>query len=559
MLGFDKKRSNLSDLESLGLIQLESALDYRQLERIKRIRRFWNFYEGFHWEEIPETDKPEITTNYCRAFSDKLVSFELGKSFTMKLGMYEDEIMTKDGRTLFKYLEDVWIDNDQYQFATEMGVMKSVTGEAWIQVRFYSPEELEDPFEEYPDGRVKVTVMNTGNIFPEFDPHDKEVLTKITIMYPIEKVVRNVWGKETKEKKVFKQVWTREEIVEYEGEEVINSYENTYKTIPFVQIKNIALPGKDYGRSDLEDIIPLNVELNMKNSDVSEIIDYHSAPTTVLFGANGKNIEKSARKMWSGLPKDARIENLRMEGDLTATNTYLEKLKMAMCEVGGVPEKALGGSQSISNTSGVALQFVNGPLIEKTNMKRSLTEDGLEKVNKLIILAGIREGLLEIPEYVNVGKGTTVDGKHVDLDADGEGDRGQKVHLRDVYYNEVTIPSTLPKDVLIEIQLIQAEMASGLESRAGALSRLGREDISNKLVEIDLDRRLHPDIYGLSEIDPEINSGFLNGEDTEMLSKEPLKNPAIKDRRKEIEKDSPIKKVGASQESKIKSPNADIR
>lgn len=37
-----------------------------------------------------------------------------------------------------------------------------------------------------------------------------------------------------------------------------------------------------------------------------------------------------------------------------------------MCEIGGVPETVLGGAQAISNTSGVALQYINLPLIEKT-------------------------------------------------------------------------------------------------------------------------------------------------------------------------------------------------
>lgn len=67
---------------------------------------------------------------------------------------------------------------------------------------------------------------------------------------------------------------------------------NKYGVIPFVQIKNLSIAGKVEGVGDLDDIIPLNVEYNLKQSNVSEIISYHSAPITVVYGAKISNIEK---------------------------------------------------------------------------------------------------------------------------------------------------------------------------------------------------------------------------------------------------------------------------
>ena len=55
----------------------------------------------------------------------------------------------------------------------------------------------------------------------------------------------------------------------------------------------------------------------------------------------------------------------------------------------------------------------------------------------------------------------------------------------------------LPKDALAEVQAIQLEMKLGLENREGALKRLGRKDINQKLVEIDKCREESPEIYGL--------------------------------------------------------------
>lgn len=487
MIGFENKRS-FEDLMNSNLVGIQSELDAKQSERLRKIRQAWNFYEGYHWEDLPEQDTPEITVNYCRAFVDKFVAFELGRvfSFTTHKNM-EGKIITNDGRTVFQYLEDIWEDNNQYLFCTEMGQMKSITGEAWVQVRYFDPEELNDPFKEYPDGRIKLLLMPTSTIFPEFDPHERGVLVRVTILYSYERLVKTgLLGKVRKEQAVFKQIWTKDECITYQdtkSDPVV--VPNRYGTIPFVQIKNLPVAGKNAGRGDLEDIIPLNTEYNMKQSDVSEIIDYHASPVTVVYGAKVGNLEKGANKMWGGLSKDARVENLELNSDLGVSTNYIAGLKNSMCEVAGIPDSVLGGAQAISNTSGVALQYLNLPLIEKTRVKKINTEDGLERLNKLILLVSIFEGLITKPEDVDT---------------------------RDFFWSDVKVADTLPKDTLLELQQIQLEMKLGLESRANAMKRLGREDIPEKIAEIDEDMRNNPTIYGQSPAGGQINSGMTNGE-----------------------------------------------
>lgn len=482
MIGFEHKKS-FNSLEALGIAGFGSEIDSDEMQRVIQIRRYWDFYKGYHWEEIDNKDKPEVTINYCRAFCDKFVSFELGNSFSFSLGDDAETIVTNDNRTQFMYLEDVWEDNNQFAFSTELGVVKSVTGEAWVQVRYYSKDELEDPYNEYPEGRLRVFIVPTGYVFPEFDPHDKDILHKVTVMYPIEKVKKTLLGKEHKERVIYKQVWTKNEIAEYEGGKEIHRYDNKYGIVPFIQIKNISIPSEEHGKSDLEDVIPLNMEYNMKSSDISEIIDYHAAPVTIVYGAKIGNLEKGANKLWGGLPKDGKVENLEMKGDLNASNLYLSTIKQSMCEISGIPESCLGSSQPISNTSGVALQYANLPLIEKTRVKRTLTESGLERVNKLILFISLLEGLITNPN---------------------------STPMRDFFHNEVTLPDTLPKDTLLETQQITSEMMLGIEDREGALKRLGREDINNVLNRIDADMLAHPTLYGKKI--PQVNSGMLNGE-----------------------------------------------
>lgn len=476
-------RHNYNDVFNASLLSVEGNLSIEDTERLKRIRRNWNFFDGFHWEEIPPQDKPEITENYCRTYVNKFVAFEFGKGFALKTSKaMEGKNVTEDGMTMFDFLENVWVDNKMYKFCVELGQMKSITGDAWIQVKYFKVGQFDDSFGEYPNGRIRIIVVPSSVVFPIYDVHDKEKLTELLIQYPIEVREESAILRRVSLKKViYKQRWTKDRIEIWEGSNQILNIPNKYGVIPFAQIKNFPIAGRSEGLGDLEDLIPLNVELNMKKSDISETIDYHSAPITIVFGAKVSALEKGANKLWGGLPKDAKVENLALEGDLEASVSYVRDLKTAMNEIGGVPEGSLGGSQAISNTSGVALQYANMPLIERTRVKRMCTEEGLEYVNKLIILISLIEGLIKKPEEV-----------------------GNK----DFFWNETKLPDTLPKDTIIELQNIESEMKLGLEDRKGAMTRLGKEDIDRKLIAIDEDRKKNPEAY---QIQTQTNSGMTNG------------------------------------------------
>ena len=494
MLGFERRRNYLNDDYSSLLMSLQGEIDQKWQDRLQRIRTNWNFYEGYHWEDMSAQDTPELSVNYCRAFVNKFVSFELGKGFSFSThSNAHNKPITADGMTLFDFLEYVWDDNEQGKWCIDMGITKSVTGEAWVRVAFEESTQDTDPFNEYEHGRITIPIMPTNVVFPEFDPHDSKRLVRLTIMYVYKKRVQEgVLGRYREEDTVFRQVWTNETITTRDGKEEPVTVKNKYGVIPFVQIKNLSLVGKDEGVSDLEDIIPLNTEYNMKQSNVSEIIDYHSSPVTVVYGARISNIEKGANKLWGGLPKDAKVENLEMKGDSGLSKNYIDSLKLSMCEVGNIPETVLGGASAISNTSGVALQYINLPLIERTRMKRQETISGIVRLNKMIILVALCEGLITKPADVS---------------------------NRDFYNTECELPDTLPKDTLIELQQIQMEMTMGIEDRQGAMKRMGKENIDELLNRIDEDRAKHPEIYGsigkkgTSENgNPSLNSGLTNSE-----------------------------------------------
>ena len=99
-------------------------------------------------------------------------------------------------------------------------------------------------------------------------------------------------------------------------------------------------------------------------------------------------------------------------------------------------------------------------------------------------------------------------------------EKPEDVPMKTFLDNEVTLPDTLPKDELIELQKIESELKLGLECRHGAMERIGKEDISSKLAEIDKERQEHPEVFNpmLQQLwyqnlmGGQTNSGMLNSQ-----------------------------------------------
>lgn len=467
-------RVSFNDAISTSLLTLGINLSSEDKNRLARYERNWNFYEGYHWEEIPDTGADEVTQNYCRAFVNKFATFELGKGFSIRM---KPDLEPK----VLPFLTEVWEDNNKETFCQLFAQSKSVTGDTWVQVGFQPKfndkgviyPNFYDPYDEYEKGKIHINVIPPSIVFPEYHPLNKDMLIKLTVMYP----------KRINDAKldVYSQEWTRDKVTVRLGEKLLGKFENKYKVIPFFHCKNYPIVGKTEGVSDLEDVIPLNMELNLKSSNVSEIIDYHSAPVTVVYGANVSQLEKGANKVWGGLPSGAKVENLELKGDLSASQSYIQTIKKAMHEVGSMPEGALGAQQAISNTSGVALQITLLPLLDRTLVKRAMTTKCLKDINKFIIKIGLTEGLISDSEQLSKWK---------------DGDK----YSKDIYQTDIVYEENLPKDKLVQLQQIQLEMKLGTMNRPMAMKELGRENIEETIKEITEDRQENPDLYGI-EVD----------------------------------------------------------
>ena len=459
-------RASSSDLtisiSPLGLVELADEEFEVHGPRLNRYSLNWAMYLGHHWGYRREQGEMQISLNYYRAFIDFIDRFTFGNGVHFRSPKLTEAIIPNR-------LERVWeIDNDKMRVLLEMAQLGSITGDAFVKVAY--EEAWEDSIGRVHPGRVRILPLNSAFCFPEFHPHDRTRLLRFKQKY-------RFWGTSlegTRQVFTYTEILTDDVIEEYINDELIDSRPNPLGLIPVVHIPNIMVSGSPWGLSDAHDIISINRSYNEIATDVADIINYHAAPVTVIVGAKQGNLEKGARKVWGGLPKDAQVFNL--EGGaagLTGAMQYMQMLKLSMHEIMNVPESALGQAQPISNTSGVALSIQFQPLMNRYAQKSSVYGKGLERINELVILHLV----IKEPEALMYNP-----------DEDGPLSPGQLTQLDPndpvTYITYSHFPPPLPLDKLVLLNELQQKMSMGLESKEGALRALGEEFPLEKLQEI---------------------------------------------------------------------------
>ena len=449
-------------ISPLGLVELADEEFEVHGPRLNRYSLNWAMYLGHHYGYRREQGEMQISINYYRAFIDYINRFTFGKGVHFKSPKATEAIVPR-------LLERVWeVDNDKMQVLFEMAQTGACTGDCFVKVAY--EEAWEDSVGRMHPGRVRVLPLNPAFCFPEFHPHDRTRLLRFKQKY-------RFWGTSlegTRQVFTYTEILTDDIIEEYVNDELIDSRPNPLGQIPVVHIPNVPVSGSPWGLADAHDIITINRAYNEISTDIADIVNDHAAPVTVIVGAKASNLEKGAKKVWGGLPKDSQVFNLEGGGaGLAGAMEYLSSLKTAMHEIMNVPETALGQVQPISNTSGVALSIQYQPLMNRWSQKTAQYGTGLERINEIIMLNLV----VKEPETLIYNP-----------DVDSPLKPGQLPQLDPndpiTYQSFAHFPEPLPLDKLILMSELQQKMALGLESKEGALRSLGEEFPEEKIEEI---------------------------------------------------------------------------
>jgi SPP1 Gp6-like portal protein len=450
----------------LGLIELSDEEFDVHGPRVIRYANNWAFYLGHHWAYRKQAGEPQLTFNHVAALSNFLTNFTFSKGVTFKVDkMFQHITPALLARVFSK-------DNNRQQFLWSMGQQGGVSGDCFVKIAYADPgTDASDPITKA--GRVLLLVLQPSHCFPEWHPHIPGKMVKFKLKYKF-------WGTQpdgTRVVNTYCEEITDEYIKEWLNDELIRENPNMLGRIPVVHIANTPVSGSPWGLGDVDGVIPINREYNEKATEISDIINYHVAPVTIVTGGKPPNLEKGPAKIW-GIPNEkAQVFNL--EGGaagLAPAMEYLEMLRMRMHEYGHVPVSALGEPQPISNTSGVALAIQYMPTMMWYGLKKVQYGTGLQEIAQLALMTLF----MKEPDTL-----------FYDPSTDGILDQqlGQQPRIDPddpaVYDIEACFPAPLPTDVLIKLQEIEAKMGLNLESRKGAMRDLGEEFPDEKIQELE--------------------------------------------------------------------------
>ena len=448
-------------ISPLGLVELADEEFEVHGPRLNRYSAAWAWYLGHHWSHRREMGDNNVTMNYVKTMSDFITNFCFGKGIQFKVPEQNEAIIPG-------LLHEVWDNhNNKHYLLWQMGQLASITGDCFVKVAYDEPY-VDGVGLQHP-GRVRILPLNPAHCFPEYHPHDRERLIRFKLKY-------RFWGTSpegTRQVYTFTEILTDDTVQQFINDELIDEYQNPIGQVPIVHIPNITITSSPWGQSDIWDIIQLNRELNEKMTEISDIINYHAAPVTIITGAKASQLERGPKKVWAGLPKEAQVFNLESRGEMAGAIEYVQMIKRAMHEITGVPETALGQFQPVSNTSGVALAIQYQPLMNRYQMKKIHFTQGLERLNEIII----KTCAVFVPELLIYNPSQT---------AMPEPDMLTQLDPNDPNTYKTTIhwPDPLPVDALIKLNEVQANMALGIESKKGALRALGEEFPNEKMIEV---------------------------------------------------------------------------
>lgn len=348
-----------------------------ELERQVRMRAAWKAYLGQDDKPLRvEPGRPDdnAQANYARVIVDKGVAFLFGQDVTFEL----DETARTPAE---EWLDGCYREHGGMLLLQKLALNGAVCGHAWAKI---APA---DQHSAYP----RVIVLDPATVTVGLAVDDIERVEWYRIQY-------NAVDPQSGEAVVRRQtieragaIWqiTDEESRGGSNWRVVSSAPWPYAWPPIVDCQNLPLPNVYYGLSDLEpDVLQLNHNIDFVLSNIQRIIRFHAHPKTWAKGVLDRELRVSPDEMVIFQDAQAELHNLEMQSDLSSSIAFHDRLCQTLHEVTRVPEIATGKLQGVGALSGLALQILYQPLIEKTEVKRRTYGGLIVEMNRRLLALG---------------------------------------------------------------------------------------------------------------------------------------------------------------------------
>ena len=371
---FGRRSSNIVEQ------QIMQALNSEEIGRLNKFKRAWSAYCGQYPRVLKvRAGQPDdnVLPNYARVIVDKGVSFLFGQDVAFELSETE-QTEAED------WLAACWQANRQATFLHKLALNGAICGHAFVKI---VPREGQFP---------RLVILDPATVTPFWNPDDIEDVVAYRIQYP---AVDPSTGKPISVRQIIDRRENGWHVLDQVAQADSAAWTTTsemawpYDWPPIVGCQNLPAPNEYWGISDLEDdILGLQGNIHFLLSNLARIIRYHGHPKTVAKGVNAAQLNVAVDETIVLPSPEADLRNLEMTSDLSGSINLIRLLEEAMHEIARVPEIATGKVESIGALSGVALQILYQPLLEKTETKRRTYGDMLTELNRrLLALAGFGE------------------------------------------------------------------------------------------------------------------------------------------------------------------------
>lgn len=405
---------------NMALMPPAMLSDYEQREadgnRWSRYRRYLDFYNGRQWEERPRPGERRISVNYARVFVLKGTSYLWGKGATFSLLPNGEGVEAeKLARQCEEYLREVWHDNGLALLDFDAAVDAAVLGDGAFKVTL-QPKGDTGPLDLQLDSgtndtrRVVVAACDVLGIAAKWRGDDMRRLLSVTETWRTTRfeaeelfgagaVAKLDLGRGVKDDTLLtvREYWDDARFEVVINNQTVREQANPYGFVPYIIFPNQRRPRQFWGESDLVDIMQLNSELNVRVSTLSQILQLSGNPILVLENvedANGLRVGPGA--VWA-MPENSKayLLDLLKDGGLGLHIQYIEALYRMLHDLSEMPRSSFGdhGSQGAGgggHSSGVALELMLQPLVQKIVRKRQIWNEVLDRRNRMILkLAGL--------------------------------------------------------------------------------------------------------------------------------------------------------------------------
>ena len=454
-------------------------IDRQNAARKEAYREFWRLYKGEHWQDEEEDSiRPTAVFNKVFMFVNKSLSFLIGKPATINyLDSAQEALLAPFVQRIIKN------SGGMLAFTFEASQMASVTGDVFLKVIWDSKLKC---------SRIQILDSGDVDVRYSFIGYDNNIPDECRISWKFIGSDGNLHIKT--------EVWTSHSVETYVDDEIVPEFSggNILGAVPVIHIRNLAVGKEVYGLSDVKHLESLNKLLNSAVRRFIDNAETNANPILAIFGARLKTIERAVGKVWGNLPKDAKVEYVGKDLEFPSLQKMIEFLDDGLYTTGGIPKATLTGEMSISNTSGVALYMLLLPLIELTDRKKLTYGPGFSNAVKIALELQYNmekrykaiESLdpdtqIELYNHFDEFQYSGILEARDQISATLKNHENTSLRFREWNEVEFAFADYLPKDQLIQRQLIREDLSMGLDSRKNAMKQLGKDNIESIMADIE--------------------------------------------------------------------------